>query len=88
MVGLFIAATVVSLLQYLRLRDRRLLLLAAMFACQSQALAREWYDVWRDVFQAGVCAAGLWLLMALSPRHAHAAPPGAEAAAPVPDAKE
>lgn len=88
MVGLFIAATVVSLLQYLRVRDRRLLLLAAMFAFQSQALAREWYDVWRDVFQAGVCAAGLWLLMALSPRHAHAAPPRAEAAAPVPDAKE
>ena len=53
MAGLFIAATVVSLLQYLRVRDRRLLLLAAMFACQSQALSREWYDVWRDVFQAG-----------------------------------
>ena len=59
MVGGFIAATVVTLLQFLRLRDRRLLLLAAMFAFQAQALAREWYDVWRDVFQAGVCAAGL-----------------------------
>ncbi len=70
MVGGFIAATVVSLLQYLRVRDRRLLLLAAMFACQSQALSREWYDVWRDVFQAGVCASGLLLLLALSPRHA------------------
>ena len=69
MVGGFIAATVVSLLQYLRVRDRRVLLLAAMFAFQSQALAREWYDVWRDVFQAGVCAAGLGLLLALSPRH-------------------
>jgi hypothetical protein len=88
MVGLFIAATVVSLIQFLRVRDRRLLLLAAMFACQSQALSREWYDVWRDVFQAGVCATGLALLRALSPRHAHAAPPRAEAAAPVPDAKE
>jgi hypothetical protein len=88
MVGLFVAATVVSLLQYLRVRDRRLLLLAAMFACQSQALSREWYDVWRDVFQAGVCAAGLLLLRALSPRAAHAAPPPAEAAAHVSDAKE
>jgi hypothetical protein len=85
---LFVAATVVSLLQYLRVRDRRLLLLAAMFACQSQALSREWYDVWRDVFQAGVCAAGLLLLRALSPRAAHAAPPPAEAAAHVSDAKE
>lgn len=78
MVGGFIAATVVSLLQYLRVRDRRLLLLAAMFAFQAQALAREWYDVWRDVYQAGVCAAGLLLLLALSPRH----PRGSEPAAP------
>ncbi len=84
MVGLFIAATVVSLVQYLRVRDRRLLLLAAMFACQSQALAREWYDVWRDMFQAGVCAAGLLLLLALSPRRAHAAAPPADAAARIP----
>jgi hypothetical protein len=88
MVGLFVAATVVSLLQFLRVRERRLLLLAVMFAFQSQALGREWYDVWRDVFQAGVCAAGLLLLLALSPRHAHTAPPRGEAAASVPDAKE
>jgi len=59
MVGAFVGATVVTLLQFVRLRDRRLLLLAAMFAFQAQALAREWYDFWRDVFQAGVCAAGL-----------------------------
>jgi hypothetical protein len=85
MVGLFIAATVVSLIQFLRVRDKRLLLLAAMFACQSQALSREWFDVWRDVFQAGVCVAGLLLLLALSPRHAHAAPPPADAAGPAPN---
>jgi hypothetical protein len=64
----------VTLLQFLRVRDRRLLLLAALFACQSQALAREWHDVWRDVFQAAVCAAGLGLMLALSPRHHHEAP--------------
>ena len=69
MVGGFVAATVVTLIQYLRLRDRRLLLLAALFAFQAQALAREWWDVWRDVFQSGVCAAGLGLLLVLSPRH-------------------
>jgi len=66
---------VVTLLQFLRVRDRRLLLLAAMFAFQAQALAREWTDVWRDVFQVGVCAAGLGLLLALSPRHPHPVPP-------------
>ena len=75
MVGGFVAATVVTLLQYLRLRDRRLLLLAALFAFQAQALSREWYDFWRDVFQSGVCAAGLGLLLALSPRHPHPPPP-------------
>jgi hypothetical protein len=85
MVGGFVAATVVTLLQFVRLRDRRLLLLAAVFAFQAQALAREWYDFWRDVFQAGVCVAGLGLLLALSPRHpppqasspAEPPPPGA-----------
>jgi hypothetical protein len=75
---------VVTLLQFVRLRDRRLLLLAAMLAFQAQALAREWYDVWRDVFQAGVCAAGLGLLLLLSPRHAHpSAPPAPSVAPPV-----
>jgi hypothetical protein len=83
MVGGFVAATVVTLLQYLRLRDRRLLPLAAMFACQAQALAREWYDGWKDVYQAGVCAAGLLLLLALSPRPAHGTAPPPIAASPV-----
>jgi hypothetical protein len=72
--GGFVAATVVSLLQFLRVRDKRLLLLAAMFAFQAQALAREWYDGWRDVYQAGVCAAGLLLLLALQPRRAQESP--------------
>ena len=84
--GAFVAATVVSLAQFLRTRDRRLLLLATMFACQSQALSREWYDVWRDVFQAGVCAAGLALVLTLPPRAARppaklAPPPEREAEA-------
>ena len=69
--GAFAAATIVSLVQFLRSGDRRLLLLAAMFACQTQALSREWYDVWRDVFQAAVCAAGLALVLTLAPRAPH-----------------
>ena len=85
MVGIFVAAAVVSLVQFLRVRDRRLLLLAAMFACQSQALAREWYDVWRDVFQAGVCAAGLALMLMLSRRRAHEPAPGVQGAALAPE---
>jgi hypothetical protein len=70
-VGAFVAATVATLIQFVHLRDRRLLLLAAMFAFQAQALSREWYDLWRDVFQGGVCAAGLALMLGLSSRHPH-----------------
>ena len=68
MVGAYVAATVVALVQYLRLKDRRVLLLVALFACQTQALARDWFDFWKDVFQAGACAAGLVLLLALTLR--------------------
>ncbi len=82
--GAFVAATIVSLIQFLRVRDRRLLLVATLFACQSQALSREWYDVWRDVFQAGVCAAGLGLLLVLSPRTAHREPKPSVAPLPEP----
>ena len=85
MVGGFVAATVVSLVQFVRVRDKRLLLLAVMFACQSQALAREWYDVWRDVFQAGVCAAGMALTLMLSRRPAHQPAPGVQGAAIAPE---
>lgn len=81
MVGPFIAAAVVTLVQYFRVRDRRMLLLAALFAFQAQALGREWYDGWRDVYQAGVCAAGLGLLLLLTPRHP---PPSASPSAPPP----
>jgi hypothetical protein len=73
LVGLFVAATVVALMQYLRLRDRRLLPLVALFAFQAQALSREWWDVWKDIFQGAACAAGLVLLLMLSPRHPPAA---------------
>jgi hypothetical protein len=84
-VGSFIAATVVTLFQFLRVRDKRLLLLAAMFAFQAQALGREWYDVWRDVFQAGVCVAGLALVLMLSRRPSHETAPRAEGAPLAPE---
>ncbi len=77
MVGAYVAATVVALVQYLRLKDRRLLLLLALFACQAQALSREWFDVWKDVFQVAACGFGLALLVALTLRHSpRPHPPG------------
>jgi len=81
MVGAYVAATVVALVQYLRLKDRRVLLLVALFAFQAQALAREWFDFWKDVFQTASCAAALVLLLALT---LHRPPSGAGSARPAP----
>jgi hypothetical protein len=81
MVGAYVAATVVALVQYLRLKDRRVLLLVALFAFQAQALARDWFDFWKDVFQTAACAAALVLLLALT---LHRQPPGAGRARPAP----
>ena len=82
MIGAYMAATVIVLAQYLRLRERRLLPLAALFAFQVQALSREWWDVWKDGYQGAACGAGLLLLLALSPRHPAAKAPPAPAREP------
>ena len=74
MVGAYVAATVVTLVQFLRTRDRRLLVLVFLFAFQSQALAREWFDFWKDVAQTAACACGLVLVLMLSPRHPRPGP--------------
>jgi hypothetical protein len=68
MVGPYVAATIVTLVQFLRLRDRRLLAIAALFAFQAQALGREWTDPLKDLFQNAACLAGLALVVLLSLR--------------------
>lgn len=65
MTGAFVGATVVALVQYVRYRDRRLLLLVAMFLLQAFSLTREWWDAWKDVSQGAVCLLGLALALAL-----------------------
>jgi hypothetical protein len=74
---------VVTLVQYVRLRDRRLLLLLALFAFQALALTRDWWDYKKEVFQTASCAAGLALLLALT-LHRAPAPPAPPADAPPP----
>jgi hypothetical protein len=68
-VGLYVAASVVTLLQLLRLKDRRLLLLLALFLCLAEAHSLEWWDPWKDRFHVAAAAAGLGMVLALSPRH-------------------
>ena len=65
MVGFFIAATVVALMQLLRTRDRRVLPLLLLFVCLAQAHSRDWRD--RFHFLAGGC--GLVLLLMLGSAH-------------------
>jgi hypothetical protein len=66
--GAFVAATVVALVQYIRVKDWRILLLLAMFLFQAVSLSVDWWSVWKEVSQGAVCVAGLALLLALSRR--------------------
>jgi hypothetical protein len=69
----YVAATVVALLQWLRVRDARLLPLLAMFALLSVAHVQgDWYAARPWHVAAG--GAGLLLLYVLSPRSPR--PPG------------
>jgi len=68
MVGFFVAATVVTLLQYLRIRERRLLPLLALFLLLALAHSREAGDPWGPRFDLAAGTAGLAMLAVLSPR--------------------
>jgi hypothetical protein len=67
-IGAFVTATVVALLQYARTRDRRLLPLAAMLLLQAFSLSRDPGDRVGDLSQLGVCLAGLALVLMLPGR--------------------
>jgi hypothetical protein len=67
-VAFFVASTLVTLVQYLRLRDRRLLPLLALFAFLGLAHSRGEWDPWGRRFHLAAGASGLLLLLALSPR--------------------
>jgi hypothetical protein len=68
MVGLFVAATVVTLIQYLRHRERRMLPLLALFVLQAAAHSRPAGDPWGGRLHLAAGTAGLTLLVMLSPR--------------------
>ena len=67
MSGLFVAGAVITIIQFVRLRDRRLLPLAVLLLCFAGAEARErWEQPVRRRFQAGALVSGLALLAMLS----------------------
>jgi hypothetical protein len=66
--GFYVAATVVILLQWLRVKEKRLLPLLAMFALLSIAHTRDDWFAARPWHIAGGIA-GLFLVFMLSPRH-------------------
>jgi hypothetical protein len=70
MVGFFVAATVVTLVQYVRLHERRLLPLLALFVLLALAHSRQPWDPWGRRFHLAAGTAGLALLVLLSPRPA------------------
>jgi len=70
MVGFFVAAIVVTLVQLLRLHDRRLLALLAAFVLLALAHSRQPGDPWGRRFHLAAGTAGLGLLVLLSPRPA------------------
>jgi TRAP-type uncharacterized transport system fused permease subunit len=68
-VGLYVAATVVTLMQLLRRHERRLLPLLALFACLAVARALGPWSAWASAFEVAGIGAGLVLLAMLTPRH-------------------
>ena len=70
LVTFFVASTVVTLVQFLRLRDRRLLPLLALFTLLALAHFRGEGDGWGRAFHYGAGLAGLGVLVMLAPRHA------------------
>jgi hypothetical protein len=69
MVGLYVAAAVVTLMQLLRWRERRLLPLSGLFAFLAVARSLEAASPWGVAFEVAAIASGLVLLAMLTPRH-------------------
>jgi hypothetical protein len=68
-VGFYVAATVVTLMQLLRRHERRLLPLLALFACLAVARSLGPWSTWATGFEVAGIAAGLVLVAMLTPRH-------------------
>jgi hypothetical protein len=68
MAGLYVATLAVALVQYVRTRERRLLLLMAWLALVAAGYARGLASRWADVFHVCAALAALGLVFLLAPR--------------------
>ena len=66
MTAFFIGATVITLMQLVRTRDRRVPALLALFLCLALAHSRRWDDPWKDRWHYAAGACGLTLLFVLA----------------------
>lgn len=66
-IGFFVAATVVALMQFLRTHDKRVLPLMVLFLAQAGAYVFEWWEPWRWRLEVMSGLAGLVLLACLDP---------------------
>jgi hypothetical protein len=69
LVGFFVASAVTTLVQFLRVRERRLLPLLALFALLAMAHFLGEGDAWGRAFHYAAGAAGVVQLVVLSPGH-------------------
>jgi hypothetical protein len=72
-VGIYVASSVVTLMRWLRLRDRRLLPLIGLFLALAAAESLEPWYYWRSAIQVLGAACGLSLLPMLDRRQRQSA---------------
>src|SRR5262249_6005197 len=75
MSGFYVAASVVTLVHWLRMKDRRLLPLLGLFSMMAAAHAFEWWHQWHDDFELAAIVCGLALLPLTDRRGTPAAAP-------------
>jgi hypothetical protein len=72
--GVFVACTVVTLMRWLQVHDRRLLPLMGLFLMLAAAESLEWSHRWRYAFDLAAAAFGLVLVPMLDRRQSGRVP--------------
>src|SRR5262249_27914401 len=73
--GFYVAAAVITLMHWLRMKDRRLLPLLGVFTMMAAAHSFEWWHQWHYLFELAAIGCGLALLPLTDRRGSHTAAP-------------